>query len=289
MPENSRKDDKAAQRKSVYRDTTRRDAAADQADDSYKPRTRLYVEGALAADGRIELAPAQAHYLSNVLRLANDAQVCLFNGRDGEWRGRIADLRRGRCDVLLDTRLRPQVGEPDLWLLFAPLKRARTDYLAEKATELGISALWPVFTRRTQAERVNLDRLRANAIEAAEQSERLTVPEVREPAKLADVLAHWPEGRRLLFCDESGGGAPIAQALSAAGRDGAMGPSAGSWAVLIGPEGGFARDELDALHKLPFVTAAGLGPRILRADTAALAALVCVQALLGDWRQGPPR
>lgn len=255
-------------------------------DGSYKPRTRLFVQGELAARGVIDLSAAQAHYLGNVLRLKTDAEVCLFNGRDGEWRGRIESVKRGRCTVALRDRIRAQRQEPDLWLLFAPLKRARTDYLAEKATELGASLLWPVFTRRTQAERVNLDRLRANAVEAAEQSERLSVPELRDPAKLTDVLADWPAGRRLLFCDESGGGAPIAEALAS---DSVRGSRRETWAVLIGPEGGFARDELDALRKLPFVTAAGLGPRILRADTAALAALVCIQALTGDWRAAPPR
>jgi 16S rRNA (uracil1498-N3)-methyltransferase len=253
-------------------------------DGSYRPRTRLFVGGELTARAVVELAAGQAHYLANVMRLKAGASLHLFNGRDGEWHGRIDSMARGRCTVALVEQTRPQRAEPDLWLLFAPLKKARTDYLAEKATEIGASLLWPVFTRRTQAERVKLDRLRANAVEAAEQSERLSVPELREPAKLTDVLADWAADRRLLFCDESGAGRPIADALSTPGSDG---NSLAKWAVLIGPEGGFARDELDALHKLPFVTAAGLGPRILRADTAALAALVAIQALVGDWKTGP--
>jgi 16S rRNA (uracil1498-N3)-methyltransferase len=265
---------------------TKEQGAHGENDGSYKPRTRLFVPDDLAGGARVDLAPGQAHYLANVLRLKPGAAVHLFNGRDGEWRAQIDALGRGRCTVALKDQTRPQRGEPDVWLLFAPLKKARTDYLAEKATEIGASLLWPVFTRRTQAERINLDRLRANATEAAEQSERLSVPELRAPAKLADVLAAWPAERRLLFCDESGGGAPIADALSAAA--GAE-SSSHSWAVLIGPEGGFARDELDALHKLPFVIAAGLGPRILRADTAALAALVVLQALVGDWKTAPRR
>lgn len=255
------------------------------ADGSYRPRTRLFVSDDLAARATVELDPAQAHYLANVMRLKAGAELHLFNGRDGEWHGRIETLARGRGTVVLRDQTRPQRAEPDLWLLFAPLKKARTDYLAEKATEIGASLLWPVFTRRTQAERVNLDRLRANAIEAAEQSERLSVPDLRPPARLTDVLADWPAGRRLLLCDESGAGQPIAEALAPRASD--ENSSAQKWAVLIGPEGGFARDELDALHKLPFVTAAGLGPRILRADTAALAALVAVQALVGDWKTGP--
>lgn len=253
-------------------------------DGSYRPRTRLFTGQDLSPAATVELDAGQAHYLANVLRLKPGAAVSLFNGSDGEWRGRIETLARGRGTVVLQDQTRPQRAEPDLWLLFAPLKKARTDYLAEKATEIGASLLWPVFTRRTQAERVNLDRLRANAIEAAEQSERLSVPELREPARLTDVLADWPAGRRLLFCDESGAGRPIAEALARASDENSAAPT---WAVLIGPEGGFARDELDALHKLPFVTAAGLGPRILRADTAALAALVAVQALVGDWKSGP--
>ena len=272
MPEKTRYDDS-----STIRDTVNRDD-----DGSYRARTRLFVTQDLAANGAIDLEPAQAHYLLNVLRLKAGAATALFNGRDGEWRASIEAIGRGRCTVVPLDQTRSQRAEPDLWLLFAPLKRARTDYLAEKATEIGASALWPVFTRRTQAERINLDRLRANAIEAAEQSERLSVPELRAPAQLADVLAEWPAERRLLFCDETGGGAPIAEALAAHARD-----ARAKWAVLIGPEGGFARDELDALRKLPFVTAAGLGPRILRADTAALAALVIVQALAGDWKSAP--
>jgi len=245
---------------------------------------RLYVEAALVGGRQVDATPQQAHYLKNVMRRASGDEVALFNGRDGEWRARIAAAGRGRCAVALLERARAQRPEPDLWLLFAPLKKARTDYLAEKATEIGASLLWPVFTRRTQAERVNLERLRANAIEAAEQSERLTVPELREPAKLNEALARWPADRRLLLCDESGAGRPIADALAPCG---AADAAPAKWAVLIGPEGGFARDELDALHKLPFVTAAGLGPRILRADTAALAALVAVQALVGDWKTAP--
>ncbi|HEY4136057.1 MAG TPA: 16S rRNA (uracil(1498)-N(3))-methyltransferase [Alphaproteobacteria bacterium] len=255
-------------------------------DGSYQPRTRLFVEAPLSAGASVELPAPQAHYLVNVMRLKAGDAVCLFNGRDGEWRASIAEAKRKTCAVAVDSLLRAQAVDLDLWLLFAPLKKARTDYLAEKATELGAALLWPVYTRRTVAERVNLDRLRANAIEAAEQSERLTVPELREPAKLMDALQGWPAERRLILCDESGTAPPIAEAL----RDQLtpMKPGAkpsGSYAVLIGPEGGFASDELDALRKLPFVTPVGLGPRVLRADTAALAALACLQALVGDWQQ----
>lgn len=250
-------------------------------DGSYQPRTRLYVEAPLAAGAAVELPAAQAHYLVNVMRLKAGDAVCLFNGRDGEWRARIDAASRKNCGLAVDSLLRAQRAEADLWLLFAPLKKARTDYLAEKATELGASRLWPVYTRRTVAERVNLDRLRATAIEAAEQSERLTLPEVREPAKLFEALQGWPAERRLVLCDESGAAKPITEALTGA-------KPGDPYAMLIGPEGGFAADELDALRKLPFVIPVGLGPRVLRADTAALAGLACLQALVGDWRQPRP-
>lgn len=240
------------------------------------PKTRLYVAADLAAGLTLGLEPAQAHYLRNVLRLATGDGVALFNGRHGEWQGRIDGIGKGWCSVRLEVQSRPQEADPDLWLVFAPVKRARIDFLVEKATELGAGALLPVFTRFTQVERVNLDRLRANAIEAAEQSERVTVPTLAEPQSLDALLARWPDNRRLLLCDESGAAPPIAAALLEAG--------AGPWAVLVGPEGGFAETELDALRKLPFVSPVGLGPRVLRADTAALAALAVVQAMAGDWR-----
>ena len=241
-----------------------------------KPATRLYVSTDLAGGLSVELQPAQAHYIRNVLRLGPGDAVALFNGRDGEWLGRIDDMGKGRCSLTLHQQSRTQAPEGDLWLVFAPIKRARIDFLVEKATELGVSELRPVYTGRTNVERVNLDRLRANAVESAEQTERLTVPEVREPERLEQLLSRWPAQRRLLLCDESGASPPIAAALQGA----AMGP----WAVLVGPEGGFTETELDGLKKLPFVCPVGLGPRVLRADTAALAALAAFQALIGDWR-----
>ena len=245
---------------------------------AYEPRTRLYVTADLAAGASVALDGSQAHYLRNVLRLDRGAPVALFNGHDGEWRAIIESFSKETCTVRLDRRTREQVPEPDLWLAFAPVKRARIDFLVEKATELGVSALQPVLTERTQVERVNLDRLRANVREAAEQTERLTLPEVRAPLPLARALELWPAGRRLLLCDESGASPDVASALRA--------EQPGVWGVLTGPEGGFTQRELDALRNLPFVCAVGLGPRVLRADTAALAALAVFQALLGDWRRG---
>jgi 16S rRNA (uracil1498-N3)-methyltransferase len=240
-------------------------------------RVRLFVSAALASGAVIGLDADQSHYLQRVMRRGAGDTVYLFNGRDGEWAARIEGVGRGWCSLLPVEQYRKQVSEPDLWLAFAPIKRARADFMAEKATELGVSALWPMFTRRTVVTRVNAERLRANAIEAAEQSERLSVPEIIAPAALPEVRARWPRERHIILCDESGAGAPIADALAALKPGGAYG-------IVTGPEGGFEPGELDAFADLPFVTRIALGPRILRADTAALAALAVFQALAGDWR-----
>ena len=242
---------------------------------------RLYIESPLAAGAVVDLDPARSHYLRDVLRREAGATVLLFNGRAGEWLGSIERVSKAAARIAVERQTRPQQATPDLWLVFAPIKRDRIDVLAEKATELGCRCLWPIFTRHTAMTRVNTERLRAHAIEAAEQTERLDVPEIRNPAKLGELLANWSSDRRLLVCAEFGQALPIADAL---GRL----PPGGAYAVMTGPEGGFARSELDALGKLPFVTAVGLGPRVLRADTAALAALACWQAILGDGRQRPP-
>ncbi|MBS0527394.1 MAG: 16S rRNA (uracil(1498)-N(3))-methyltransferase [Proteobacteria bacterium] len=247
--------------------------------------TRLFTEADLSAGTEAELTEAQAHYLRHVMRRPDGSPLLLFNGRDGEWAAELALRGKKAAAARVSERTRPQVVEPDLWLCFAPIKRARIDYVAEKATELGVTVLQPVLTQHTAVERVNVGRLRANAVEAAEQTERLSVPEVRTPVDLMRLLGEWPAGRRLLMCDETGGGPPIAGAL--AGLDDAA--RAAPWAIVIGPEGGFASAELTALRRMKDVTAVGLGPRILRADTAALAALACWQALVGDWRQPTPR
>ena len=245
------------------------------------PKIRLFVEGPLVAGGRAALSPDQAHYAGRVMRLAPGDALTLFNGCDGEWRARIARLDRRGGEAAIEERLRPQVSCPDLWLLFAPLKKTATDFLIEKATELGAARLLPVLTRRTASERINLARVRARAIEAAEQCERLDVPDIAPPATLDRALASWPRGRRLFVADERGGGVPAVEAFSAA--DGDQGH-----ALLIGPEGGFERSELDALVRLPFVSRVALGPRILRAETAATAMLACWQAIAGDGRSLPP-
>ncbi len=243
---------------------------------SRRPKIRLFVAADLAADATVEADAAQAHYLGHVMRLCAGDEVALFNGRDGEWRATLGEVGRRRTSLIVDRPVRAQAAGPDLWLLFAPIKRARLDFVAEKATELGVAALVPVLTRRTQASRVNVERLRANAVEAAEQCGRLTVPEVRAPVALDRLLADWPAGRRLMFCDESGAAPPAGAALG--GADG------GAWAVLIGPEGGFDPDERAAVREKAEAMAVGLGPRTLRAETAVVAALTLWQAHLGDWR-----
>jgi 16S rRNA (uracil1498-N3)-methyltransferase len=236
----------------------------------------------LAAGHPIVVAPAQAHRLGNVLRLVPGDAIAAFNERDGEWLCELAEIGRRSARVAVRRQLRAPEPEPDLWLMFAPIKRTRLDWLVEKATELGAAALVPVMTERTQPERLNRDRLRALAIAAAEQSERLSVPDIAAPEPLDRVLAAWAPGRLLVVCDESGGGMPIAEALAGL-------PPASPAALLVGPEGGFTDRELDAFGKLPIVRRVGLGPRVLRAETAAVAALAVFQAIAGDWRRARPR
>jgi 16S rRNA (uracil1498-N3)-methyltransferase len=238
---------------------------------------RLWVAGDLAGGVAVELSAGRTHHLRAVLRLDPGAPVMAFNARDGEWLCRIAVIGDRRTVLRVERSIRPAESEPDLWLLFAPIKRARLDWLVEKATELGAAALLPVWTRHTQVERLNLDRLHTHAVAAAEQSERLSVPELHTPQPLAAVLGGWPAERRLIVCDETGAGEPVGSAMARLG----CGPTA----LLTGPEGGFGETELDSLGKLSFVTRVGLGPRVLRADTAAIAALSVFQAIAGDWRR----
>ncbi|NNE85552.1 MAG: 16S rRNA (uracil(1498)-N(3))-methyltransferase [Alphaproteobacteria bacterium] len=248
------------------------------------PKLRLFVADDLDAGAAITLGRDQSHYITNVMRAAAGDEIALFNGRDGEWAGEITTLGKRTVDLSLTERLRDQVSEPDLWLAFAPIKRGRIDFVAAKATELGVSRLIPVMTARTQMSRVNTGRLLANAIEAAEQCERLTVPAVSDPVSLADILSGWPADRRLFVGDETGTGQPIAEAAG----DIASGASQ-PCGILVGPEGGFTPDELDDMGKLAFVTKIGLGPRVMRADTAAIAALSVIQAIAGDWRDSRSR
>ncbi|MDQ8698018.1 16S rRNA (uracil(1498)-N(3))-methyltransferase [Hyphomicrobium sp. LHD-15] len=237
---------------------------------------RLFVDHPLNAGAQIICTPEQASYLRSVLRLSGGDEILIFNGRDGEWRARLAEAGKRGATLEAQSLVRPQTGGPDIHYLFAPLKRSRLDYMVQKATEMGVARLTPVLTRHTVAERVNLDRMRANAIEAAEQCGILRVPEVAEPVKLPSLIDGWEASRRLIFCDE---GAEQASPLAALGT-----LSPGPVAVLIGPEGGFSPDERAMIRARPEALALSLGPRIMRADTAAVAALALVNAALGDWR-----
>jgi 16S rRNA (uracil1498-N3)-methyltransferase len=239
---------------------------------------RLYATVDLQKGAEFVASPAQANYLLNVLRLKAGDGVLLFNGRDGEWRSTIANAGRRTCRLVLEEQTREQERGPDLIYLFAPLKRARLDYMVEKAVELGAARLCPVLTRHTQAERVNLERMRAHVVEAAEQCGILRLPEVYAPQRLDTVLDGWDDSRKLVFCDEAAEPASPIEALRSAIEPG------GPVAVLIGPEGGFSTEERTRLLALPGVVRLALGPRIMRADTAAVAALALVNAAVGDWR-----
>ena len=236
---------------------------------------RLFVERPLTAGATVELERAQAHYLGTVLRLNSGDGVLVFNGRDGEWSATLT-VRKRAAALLVGELRREQTAPGDLHYLFAPLKAARLDYMVQKAVEMGVSRLHPLLTRHGQVRSVNAARMRANAVEAAEQCGILSLPEIAPMAGLSTVLAAWDPGRVLVFCDEDAEVADPVAALAAAGRH--------PLALLIGPEGGFADDERAALLKLRQVVRLSLGPRILRADTAAVAALALVQAVIGDWR-----
>lgn len=235
---------------------------------------RLFVMDDLAEGCAVACEGPQANYLLNVLRMGAGDRVLVFNGRDGEWQAELRDVRKRDCRLVAVTCTRPQEMGPDVDYLFAPLKHARLDYMVQKATEMGVRRLRPVITWRTIAERVNLDRMRANAIEASEQCGILQVPEVFPPVKLESAIAGWDAGRRLIFCDEGAEGAePVAQFT---------GLARGPLAVLIGPEGGFDPAERALLRGLAFAVPVSLGPRIMRADTAAVAALALVNAVVGQ-------
>ena len=236
---------------------------------------RLFVERPLRQGATVELERAQAHYLGTVLRLNSGDGVLVFNGRDGEW-GATLSVHKRAAALLVGELRREQTAPGDLHYLFAPLKAARLDYMVQKAVEMGVSRLHPVLTRHGQVRSVNAARMRANAVEAAEQCGIISLPEIAPMAGLSTVLAAWDPGRGLVFCDEDAEVADPVAALAAAGRH--------PLALLIGPEGGFADDERAALLKLRQVVRLSLGPRILRADTAAVAALALVQAVIGDWR-----
>lgn len=237
---------------------------------------RLFVEGELREGVAVEATPAQAHYLTGVMRLGPGDRLLVFNGRDGEWRARLGEVSKRRCILAAEAQVRAQSVGPDLDLIVALVKRARLETVVEKAAELGARRVRLALTERTNAGHTNVGRLQAIAIEASEQTGRLDVPTVQAPEKFGPLLGGWTSERRLLFCDEAGD-APAAADILAEGK-------AGPWAILIGPEGGFSPAERAAIRAVPGVVPVSLGPRILRADTAAIAAMSLWQAMLGDWR-----
>lgn len=248
---------------------------------------RLYVAPDLGEGLEIPVDADQAHYLRRVLRLGPGAPVRIFNGRDGEFDATLATPTKSTAQLKVGVQTRRQQTVPDLWLMFAPLKKARTDFVVEKATELGASEIRPVLTERTDADTVRTDRLQRIAVEAAEQTERLDVPVVREAMKLDHALKDWDAARLLVYADEAGdeGGKPWGgEAGRASPMVDVLQGAQGKAAILIGPEGGFSAAERQRLRALSYVKPIGLGPRILRAETAAVAALVLYQALVGDWR-----
>jgi 16S rRNA (uracil1498-N3)-methyltransferase len=242
--------------------------------------TRVYVEGSLGPDTRLPLNSAQTNYLRNVLRLKPGERVLVFNGRDGEWCAALAEAGKRAASLMIEERTRAQTSAPDLHYLFAPLKHARLDYMVQKAVEMGVSRLQPVLTQHGQVARVNLERMRSKTIEAAEQCGILNLPEIAAPLSLDGVIAEHDPARLMVFCDEAADVKDPVEALAAAPQ----GAEGRGCAVLIGPEGGFSETERATLLKLPNVVRLALGPRILRADTAAVAALALVQGVLGDWR-----
>ncbi|MGE0667308.1 MAG: 16S rRNA (uracil(1498)-N(3))-methyltransferase [Sphingomonadales bacterium] len=243
-------------------------------------RIRLFVDAPLASGARLDLAADHIHYLRAVMRRREGDRFHVFNGSDGEWLAELTAMGKKTGAATLHQRVREQTSVPDLWLAFAPIKGARLDFVVQKATELGAAVLQPVLTERTVVRSLNMERLRANAVEAAEQCECLTVPEIREPLTLRNLLGGWPAGRGLIWCDE-GGDRPALEALSAAAGKG------NAWAILTGPEGGFTDAERALVEAQKAALPISLGPRIMRADTAAVAALALFQATLGDWSTSP--
>lgn len=246
--------------------------------DDFHKLPRIYINAAFRANEPVTFDKAQCHYIVNVMRLKPGDKLRLFNGCDGEWLSEISKTSRRDASAICQKQLRMQVPLCDLHYLFAPLKHARLDYMVQKATEMGVGVLQPVFTQNTNVSRIKMERMRANAVEAAEQCNLLSIPEVREPKKLEQILSNWDKERKIIFCDEGAEHSSPVNTLNMLSENGS-----GAFAVLIGPEGGFTQAERTMLHQSDCTIAISLGPRIMRADTAAVAALALVQAVLGDW------
>ncbi len=240
-----------------------------------KAKIRLFVDAPLGVGQSLSLPREQAHYITGVMRQKTGAFIAVFNGRDGEWQAELIEAGKRRAVLVCQTRSKTQTTPPDLWLYFAPIKKVRTDFIVEKAAELGVARICPVQTDFTNSERIRQDRLQAHAVEAAEQCGEVFVAPVEDLQKLDTVLANWPADRRLLFCDET---------LVGAATAGLTGGKGEKWAILIGPEGGFSDKEIERLRGMTATRPISLGPRVLRADTAAVAAITLWQNALGDWR-----
>lgn len=242
-----------------------------------KTKIRLFVNIKLKEGEEVCLSEAQSHYLSNVMRVRQGDEISCFNGCDGEFAAEILVVHKKQTQIGIRNKIKQFKNSPDVWLVFAPLKKDCTDFLVQKSTELGVSGLLPIITQNTNTDKVKTERLQAQALEASEQCERLDVPQVFSPQDFKQVIENWDSSRRLLFMDERGAGMSVAEALSKC--------DAQKVAILVGPEGGFSDSEFNMLYKLPFVCGVSLGPRILRAETAAVAALSVWQAIAGDWKE----
>lgn len=244
------------------------------------PTIRLYISDSLFTDQYLLLSQGQSHYINHVMRQQVGDSIALFNGQDGLWHSTVHSITRKETILHVKYLLEPQSTGPDIWLCFAPVKNAPLQTLIQKATELGVSALCPVQTKHTVVHHLHSARITSHCIEAAEQCRRLTIPTLYPLRPLPELLENWDTKRTLILCDESGHGSPIAPTLS-------LLPKAAPLAILIGPEGGFSALEFEILRKQPYIKSVGMGPRILRSDTAAISALACCMSILGDWQTMP--
>lgn len=244
-----------------------------------KPKIRLYIDCDYSANLPINLAKNHVHYLTNVMRIKNGDNILLFNGKNGLWKAEINFSGKNSCQAILIEQTEPQYSEPDIWLYFAPVKNAPLNYIIQKTVELGVAGLQPIITQNTIVDKINKERMGAIIIETAEQCQRLTIPKINHPEKLNHVLANWDKKRQIILCNEKGMGLPPHKAL--------QNIDSNAYAIFIGPEGGFSNNEFISFSALSDVINISLGPRILRADSAAIVALACCQMIIGDWDKKP--